>query len=90
MTSLFEIVINLNYILFTKLPWSGDSKGVFRSLSQAPSCFKFNLYATYSNQHEKLTRSAASHDKFFGVCWTRYRRGPLQLPVLFVCIYVCP
>ena len=26
---------NCNYILFTKLPWSGDSKGNFWSLSQA-------------------------------------------------------
>ena len=26
---------NCNYILFTKLPWPGDSKGTFRSSSQA-------------------------------------------------------
>ena len=26
---------NCNYILFTKLPWSGDSEGTFRSSSQA-------------------------------------------------------
>ena len=27
-----------NYILFTKLPWPGDSKGTFRSSSQAATC----------------------------------------------------
>ena len=26
---------NCNYILFTKLPWPGDSEGTFRSSSQA-------------------------------------------------------
>ena len=29
---------NCNYILFTKLPWPGDSKGIFRSSSQAATC----------------------------------------------------
>ena len=29
---------NCNYILFTKLPWPGDSKGTFRSSSQAATC----------------------------------------------------
>ena len=29
---------NCNYILFTKLPWSGDSEGTFRSSSQAATC----------------------------------------------------
>ena len=29
---------NCNYILFTKLPWPGDSEGTFRSLSQAATC----------------------------------------------------
>ena len=29
---------NCNYILFTKLPWPGDSEGTFRSSSQAASC----------------------------------------------------
>ena len=27
---------NYNYILFTKLPWPGDSEGTFRSSSQLP------------------------------------------------------
>ena len=27
-----------NYILFTKLPWPGDSEGIFRSSSQAATC----------------------------------------------------
>ena len=27
-----------NYILFTKLPWPGDSEGTFRSSSQAAAC----------------------------------------------------
>ena len=27
-----------NYILFTKLPWPGDSEGTFRSSSQAATC----------------------------------------------------
>ena len=27
-----------NYILFTNLPWPGDSEGTFRSLSQAATC----------------------------------------------------
>ena len=29
---------NCNYILFTKLPWPGDSEGIFRSSSQAATC----------------------------------------------------
>ena len=29
---------NCKYILFTKLPWSGDSKGTLRSSSQAATC----------------------------------------------------
>ena len=29
---------NWNYILFTKLPWPGDSEGTFRSSSQAATC----------------------------------------------------
>ena len=29
---------NCNYILFTKLPWPGDSEGTFWSLSQAATC----------------------------------------------------
>ena len=29
---------NCNYILFTKLPWPGDSEGAFRLSSQAATC----------------------------------------------------
>ena len=29
---------NCNYILFTKLPWPGDSEKTFRSSSQAATC----------------------------------------------------
>ena len=29
---------NCNYILFTKLPWPGDSERTFRSSSQAATC----------------------------------------------------
>ena len=29
---------NCNYILLTKLPWPGDSKGTFWSSSQAATC----------------------------------------------------
>ena len=29
---------NCNYIVFTKLPWPGDSEGTFRSSSQAATC----------------------------------------------------
>ena len=29
---------NCNYILFTKLPWPGDSEMTFRSSSQAATC----------------------------------------------------
>ena len=29
---------NCNYILFTKLPWPGDSEGTFRSSSQVATC----------------------------------------------------
>ena len=29
---------NCNYIIFTKLPWPGDSEGTFRSSSQAATC----------------------------------------------------
>ena len=32
------VKINCYYILFTKLPWPGDSKGTFRSSSQAATC----------------------------------------------------
>ena len=32
------VYCNCNYILFTKLPWPGDSEGTFRSLSQAATC----------------------------------------------------
>ena len=35
---LISIYCNCNYILFTKLPWPGDSKGTFRSSSQAATC----------------------------------------------------
>ena len=31
-------VFNCNYILFTKLPWPGDSEGTFCSSSQAGTC----------------------------------------------------
>ena len=33
-----EINCNCNYILFTKLPWPGDSERTFRSSSQAATC----------------------------------------------------
>ena len=33
-----EVNCNCNYILFTKLPWPGDSEGTFRSSSQAATC----------------------------------------------------
>ena len=29
---------NCNYILYTKLPWSGDSEGTIRSSSEAATC----------------------------------------------------
>ena len=32
------ILFNCNYILFTKLPWPGDSEGTFWSSSQAATC----------------------------------------------------
>ena len=38
MFPLHDTQCNCNYILFTKLPWSGDSEGTFRSLSQAATC----------------------------------------------------
>ena len=31
-------IVICNYILFTKLPWPGDSEGNFRSSSQAATC----------------------------------------------------
>ena len=34
----FACFCNCNYILFTKLPWPGDSKGTFRFSSQAATC----------------------------------------------------
>ena len=34
----FDRNCNCNYILFTKLPWPGDSEGTFRSSSQAATC----------------------------------------------------
>ena len=36
--TLFRTNCNCNYILFTKLPWPGNSEGTFRSLSQAATC----------------------------------------------------
>ena len=38
-----------NYILFTKCPWSGDSEGTFRSLSQAATCPP--VYHTWRRLH---------------------------------------
>ena len=35
---LFNCNCNCNYILFTKLPWPGDSEVTFRSSSQAATC----------------------------------------------------
>ena len=32
------IYCNCNYIVFTKLPWPGDSEGTFQSSSQAATC----------------------------------------------------
>ena len=32
------VITNCNYILFTKLPWPGDSEMTFRSSSQAATC----------------------------------------------------
>ena len=32
------LTCDCNYILFTKLPWPGDSEGTFRSSSQAATC----------------------------------------------------
>ena len=32
------VICSCNYILFTKLPWPGDSEGTFRSSSQAATC----------------------------------------------------
>ena len=34
---IFEMHHNCSYILFTKLPWTGDSEGAFWSSSQAPT-----------------------------------------------------
>ena len=33
-----SLICNCNYILFTKLPWPGDSEGTFWSSSQAATC----------------------------------------------------
>ena len=40
---------NCNYILFTKLPWPGDSEGTFRSSSQAATCPP--VYHTWRRLH---------------------------------------
>ena len=37
-TEPLPVICNCNYILFTKLPWPGDSEGTFRSSSQAATC----------------------------------------------------
>ena len=34
----FRVDCNCNYILFTKLPWPGDSEATFWSSSQAATC----------------------------------------------------
>ena len=37
--AIFNVVaLNCNYILFTKLPWPGDSEGTFRSSRQTAIC----------------------------------------------------
>ena len=38
-----------NYILFTKLPWPGDSEGTFQFSSQAPTCLP--VYHTRRRLH---------------------------------------
>ena len=38
---------NCNYILFTKLPWPGDSEGTFRSSSQAATCLPHTAEASH-------------------------------------------
>ena len=36
-----------NYILFTNLPWPGDSEETFRSLSQAATCLPHMVEASH-------------------------------------------
>ena len=43
---------NCNYILFTKLPWPGDSEVTFRSSSQAATCP--SVYLTRRRLHTTL------------------------------------
>ena len=42
------ILFNCNYILFTKLPWPGDSEGTFWSSSQAATCLPHTAEASHS------------------------------------------
>ena len=50
---------NCNHILFTKLPWPGDSEGTFWSSSQAATCLPHT--------------AEASHCPF--ICWTSSREA---------------
>ena len=47
-----RVYCNCNYILFTKLPWPGDSEGTFRSSSQAATCSP--VYHTRRRLHTAL------------------------------------
>ena len=42
-----NLLCNCDYILFTKLPWPGDSKGAFRSSSQAATCLPHTMEASH-------------------------------------------
>ena len=46
--------INCNYILFTKLPWPGDSEGTFQSSSNAATCLPHAVEASHSVLSLKL------------------------------------
>ena len=56
---------NCIYILFTKLPWSGDSEGTVRSSSQVATCP--SVYHTRWRLHTLLLVAERQTEKLFGL-----------------------
>ena len=58
---------NRNYILFTKLPWSGDSEGTFRSASQAATCMPHMAEASHCPFNCCTSSREAVNTNFYSV-----------------------
>ena len=57
---------NCDYILFTKLPWPGDSKGTFQPSSQAATlgCFKIAPISNFLTAQQISDRVLAADYEF--------------------------